>query len=385
MPKVPAMGQRSTVRARVVGVRTAASGNQVAPGTSRSIEATRRMGQHGIDLASFRREIGSCHHLSAIVARNLVEQPFEFIDVTIHGLLELAVHAILLADVVECLLTLQGIESAGEHVAFPTLVAVPKVGSGIVVDHASDINGKGIKRLNRMPRRPVLISACGSRLTGALAWQFTLRLAFLARRAAKQIGQPATTGWNWRGCERRRLVAARSKGTGLGPRQRTLLDLIARFVTRRWLAAWRRFVAAADDGKRRLLARPSGRFDRIEVPAVTGDDTIEFGQGLDLVDDNPAHLRGILRRFLRQLKHAAAQLAARCLELALHLRSHLLHALDGFRKPLIGVAEEGFSVGGGLFIKGTHRSSCTLPLFLSIFAHAFILFADRAGALGARF
>src|SRR5262245_38215834 len=238
-----------------------------------------------------------------------------------------------------------------------------------------------------MPLRPVLIAACGSRLTGALAWQFTLRLAFLARRAAKQIGQPATTGWNWRGCERRRLVAARRKGTGLGPRQRTLLDLIARwrrFVTRRWLAAWRRFVAAADDGKRRLLARPTGRFDRIEVPAVTGDDTIEFGQGLDLVDDNPAHLRGILRRFLRQLEHAAAQLAARCLELALHLRSHLLHALDGFRKPLIGVAEEGFSVGGGLFIKGTHRSSCTLPLFFGIFAHAFLLFADLAGALGAR-
>ena len=82
---------------------------------------------------------------------------------------------------------------------------------------------------------------------------------------------------------------------------------------------------------------------------------------------------------------ASAQLAARCLELALHLRSHLFHALDGFRKPFICVAEEGFSVGGGLFIKGTHRPSRTLPLFLGIFAHAFILFADRAGALGARF
>src|SRR5262249_50019048 len=162
-----------------------------------------------------------------------------------------------------------------------------------------------------MPWRPVLISACGSRLTCALAWQFTLRLAFLARRAAKQIGQPATTGWNWRGCDWRRLVAARRKGTGLGPWPRTLVDLIARrrrrFVTRR------RFVSDTDGGNGRFLARPTGRVASIEVPAVTGDDSIELGQGLDLVPDNPAHLRGILRRFLRQLEHAAAQLPARCL------------------------------------------------------------------------
>src|SRR5262249_62422693 len=148
MPKVPAMGQRSTVRARVVGVLTAASGNQAAPGTSRSIEATSRMGQHGIDLAGFRREVGSCHHLSTIVARNLVEQPFEFVDVTIHGVLELAVRAILLADVVERLLTLQGIEPAGEDVGFPSFVAVPKGGPRILVNSARDINGKGNDSLN---------------------------------------------------------------------------------------------------------------------------------------------------------------------------------------------------------------------------------------------
>src|SRR6516165_7381748 len=113
MPKVPAMGQRSTVRAREIGVLTATSGTQLAPGTSRSVEATRRMGQHGVDLAGFRREVGSCHHLSAIVVRNLVALPFEFVDVAIHGVLELAGRAILLAEVVVRLLTLQGIEAAG--------------------------------------------------------------------------------------------------------------------------------------------------------------------------------------------------------------------------------------------------------------------------------
>ena len=72
-----------------------------------SIETAGRVRQHRVDLAGFRREIGSRHDLAAIVARHLLEQPFELADVAVDRLLEFAVRAILLADVVECLLTLQ--------------------------------------------------------------------------------------------------------------------------------------------------------------------------------------------------------------------------------------------------------------------------------------
>ena len=116
------------------------------------------------------------------------------------------------------------------------------------------------------------------------------------------------------------IAKARREATGLGPWQRTLLHLIARrwrrFVSRRGFAARCGFIAAADDGKRRLLARPTDRLDRIEVAAVTGDDTIEFSQSFDLINDHPAHLRGILRRLLRQLEHSATQFSARRLEFA---------------------------------------------------------------------
>ena len=58
------------------------------------------------------------HHLAAVVARDLIGQPLELADIAVHCLLELAVGAVLLADLVELLLALQGVEPAGEDVAF---------------------------------------------------------------------------------------------------------------------------------------------------------------------------------------------------------------------------------------------------------------------------
>ena len=74
----------------------------------------------------------------------------------------------------------------------------------------------------------------------------------------------------------------------------------------------RHFVAAADHGQRRLLARAAllHRLDRVEIAAVAGDDAVEFGQRLDLIDDDAAHLRGAFGGFLRQFEHAAAQFGA---------------------------------------------------------------------------
>ncbi len=161
----------------------------------------------------------------------------------------------------------------------------------------------------------------------------------------------------------------------------TLLGVIAR---RGRFVARRRLGAAADHSKRRLLARAADRLDRIEISAVAGNDTIELGQRLDLIHDDATHLRGVFGGFLRQFEHAATQFAARCVELALHFGSHLLHALDGFGKALIGVAEQGLGVAGGLLVKRAHRLGRALPLFLGILAHALVLFADRARAFGAR-
>ena len=83
------------------------------------------MGEHGIDLARFRGEISARHHLTAIVARDLFEQPLELVDVTVDCLLELAIGAIALADVVKGALTLQRVEATGKDVALAAVVAVP--------------------------------------------------------------------------------------------------------------------------------------------------------------------------------------------------------------------------------------------------------------------
>ena len=78
---------------------------------------------------------------------------------------------------------------------------------------------------------------------------------------------------------------------------------------------------------------------------MAGDDAVELGQRLDLVDDDAAHLRGAVGGLLRQLEDAAAQLGARRLQLALHLGRHLPHALQrlgealrGLREHLVGLA-----------------------------------------------
>ena len=43
---------------------------------------------------------------------------------------------------------------------------------------------------------------------------------------------------------------------------------------------------------------------------MAGDDAVELGQRLDLIDDDAAHLRGAVGGLLRQFEDAAAQLAA---------------------------------------------------------------------------
>src|SRR5262249_54091066 len=113
-----------------------------------SVEASGRMGEHGIDLARLRHEIGAREHLSAIFARDFLEQPLEVSNVAIDGALEVAFAAIALADLLERLLALHGVELAREHVALAALVAIPQLRRSLVVDHAGNLDREGVERLD---------------------------------------------------------------------------------------------------------------------------------------------------------------------------------------------------------------------------------------------
>ena len=88
----------------------------------------------------------------------------------------------------------------------------------------------------------------------------------------------------------------------------------------------------ANGGVGRL--HPARRLDRVEAAAVAGDDAVELGQRLDLVDDDASHVGGGLGRLLRQLEYPLAQLGARALELLLHLGGHLLQTVEHLGEPL---------------------------------------------------
>src|SRR6516162_4431863 len=81
------------------------------------VETAGCMSQHRVHLASLRGEIRPHHDLSAIVARDLIEQAFEFGDVSVDGLLELAIRAVAFADFVKRLLALHGVEASREDIA----------------------------------------------------------------------------------------------------------------------------------------------------------------------------------------------------------------------------------------------------------------------------
>src|SRR5262249_2089337 len=108
--------------------------------------------QHGIDLAGFRGEVVAGDRLAALVARHFFEQALEFGDVTVHRVLEIAVGAIALADLVEGLLTLGRIEPPREGIALAAAVAIPEVADRLMVDHPRDVDRDRIERLDAAPR-----------------------------------------------------------------------------------------------------------------------------------------------------------------------------------------------------------------------------------------
>ena len=141
--------------------------------------------------------------------------------------------------------------------------------------------------------------------------------------------------------------------------------------------------ASAADGEHRLGLAP-GRLGGVETAAVAGDDAVELGESLDLVDDDAAHLRRRVGSLLRQLENAAAQLGARRLQLLLHFAGHLLHALHDLGEAGGGLAEHAVHLCGGLVIDRIECFAGALALFLGGRAHQLELLLDGAHALAAR-
>ena len=106
---------------------------------------------------------------------------------------------------------------------------------------------------------------------------------------------------------------------------------------------------------------------------MAGDDAVQLGQRLDLVDDDAAHLGGAFGGLLRQLEDAAAQFGAGRLKLALHLGSHLPHALERLGEALRGLREHLVRLGGVLRVDA-----------VQLLAGALAFLFQRTGAIGAR-
>src|SRR4029079_18421140 len=226
------------------------------------------------------------------------------------------------------------------------------------------------------------------RFADGLARKFAYWLVFFARRAIEKVRKPAAAGAGRRGggdhgWYRRRAAGRWRKAPALASLRRTRrLHFASRNIGGR---AWN-LASATDYGQRRLFARAAQhRLHRVEITAMARNDAIEFGKSLDLVDDDPAHLRGAFGSFLRQLEDAASEFVARAFEFALHFRGHLLHALDGFAKTLVCALEEGLGLADGLLVDRTHRFGRALAFFFGVLTDALVLLADGASAFRARF
>ena len=87
---------------------------------------------------------------------------------------------------------------------------------------------------------------------------------------------------------------------------------------------------------------------------MMGDDPVEFGQRLDLVDDHLAHLRGVVGGLLRHFQHAAAQFVAGGFELVMHLGGHLLHGLHHGAELLGRLLEHRIRFRAALLVQFAH-------------------------------
>ena len=199
--------------------------------------------------------------------------------------------------------------------------------------------------------------------------------------AVQQVGKPSVAALvGTRRRNRRRFGAARSRHAEIRRRQVRGAAGIAQARRRPRDCS----LAASAGGRQHRLflalhAGAAGAHD-IQPAAVTRDDPVQFGQRLDLVDDHLAHLRGVLGGFLRHFQHAAAKLVAGGLQLVMHFRSHLLHALHHGGEPVGRLLEHRIRFLRALLIELVHGLGGQPALLFGRGADRLELVADRGGA-----
>src|ERR1700674_3811837 len=338
-------------------------------------QPARGVGKQRIDLAGVRREIRAGEALAAVVARHLVEQALELLDVAVDGVAELGGAPVAPADLVEGLLAVRGIEPAAHHVALPALVAVPQLHRRVMVDHAGDVAGERVERLDRLQGRAALAFAVAvgsarqeiAEPAGALA----VLLATLAG------GRPARLGGNGH-LRRELLFLLARRGARGGARQLRH----RRLLFARGAARGRGFLAAAATTAIVGGGGDAAGLGEIDAAAMAGDDVVQLRQGLDLVGDDAAHGGGAFARLLGQLQHAALQLLAGELERTLHFLRHVAQLARGDGEALVHLVEQAAHLLDGLLIGGLERDRGAAALLGVGAADELVLVGDRLGRRG---
>src|ERR1700676_158898 len=102
-------------------------------------QPSRRMREQGVDEAGLRGEVAAKDRGSPVVARHVIEQALELGNVTVDGLLEAAVGAVLAGDLIESLLAGRRVEPFCKGLALAALIAVPHLGGEVAVQQAGDV------------------------------------------------------------------------------------------------------------------------------------------------------------------------------------------------------------------------------------------------------
>lgn len=152
------------------------------------------MGEHGVDLARIRGQVGLGDSLVRVGAGDVGEQLFEIADIAIDGGAEFRLAVIFALDLIEGLLALQRVEAAGKDVALATLITAPEIDRGIVVDGAGDIDRERVQRFHDMAWIAAVVDArrrCGCFRRAGRGPGRRLVGGFISGCAAQKIADPA--------------------------------------------------------------------------------------------------------------------------------------------------------------------------------------------------
>ena len=266
---------------------------------------------------------------------------------------ELRITGILLTDLVESLLTLQGVEAPCEHVALSALVAVPEVHEGFVVNCPCNVDGKRVQAFHSVQGRAGLLGSA---------------LFLVARGAAQKIGHPtlgAACGRLGSRCLTARLLCRTLSRAAFGHR------------LCRCCRAGRGVVGRSCSGLSRC--RTVLRTRDVQSIGLLGHDVGQFGQSPDLFLHHLAQGCGALLGFLRQVENTLLEFAAGRLQFAMNLTGHVTHACGSLVEALGRIRHRTGHFGHDVVLSRTDGVAGLLAFHACSQAHGFELLGDLLG------